>query len=82
MPLRQIGLVGIVVMVVWGILAAISAFWPPTASEMDRAIAFACGYNAGAAMMLDRAGGRVPQDLMLEVCQPIKATAAAHGFNP
>lgn len=79
MPLRLIGVAGIVVVVVWGIIAHIAATAPlRTINDLDQAVAFACGYNAGATSMLP---GH-ENDPMLEVCQPIKATAAAHGFHP
>lgn len=85
MPLRQIGVAGIVVMVVWGILAAITAFGPPSArtadlADLQQTVAFACGHNAGSAMVLEKLGS--PAAPLHDWCEKIKATAAAHGFNP
>lgn len=73
MPLRLIGVAGIVVVVALGVIATIPQ--SSTLSDLAQTVAYACGYNAGAEMVLGHAVGE------REWCKPIKATAAANGFN-
>lgn len=74
MPLRLIGVAGIVVVVAWGVIATIPQ--SSTLTDLAQTVAYACGYNAGAEMVLGHAVGPP-----LEWCAKIKATAAANGFN-
>lgn len=76
MPLRLIGVAGIVVVVAWGVIAVTTAIGPPAQDMLDT-VAFACGYR----VHQDRA--QHYDDLPIDDwCLKIKATAAAHGFNP
>lgn len=78
MPLRLIGVAGIVVVVVWGIFAHIAATAPlRTINDLDQTVAFGCGYRVHQDRVHHYDDLPIP-----DWCEKIKATAAAHGFTP